>query len=147
MLHNSSSTVYCSSSGVDNGSFSSGSSVGGSTSAGARHLQVVVTLEAGWAWFIPLGKERTSVGLVSRGTGPIDRRTFEETIRGAGFPLAHAELVTPPEGRALTACRDWSFTHKKFVGPGFMMVGDAACFVDARERSLFGLCVSCVCGQ
>ena len=35
-----------------------------------------------------------------------------------------------PDGNDYFFVKDWSFAHKKLAGPGFVMVGDAACFVD-----------------
>jgi flavin-dependent dehydrogenase len=35
-----------------------------------------------------------------------------------------------PRGASLYHMKDWSYTHTQFIGPGWMMVGDAACFTD-----------------
>ena len=39
-------------------------------------------------------------------------------------------MLTERGQNGLFFARDWSFTHPHFCGPGFWMVGDAACFVD-----------------
>ena len=93
-----------------------------------RHVQWVVSLPQGWAWFIPTSPTRTSVGLVHRLKEKLSLDRFRELLAPAGLPLEGATLAEPE--RPLRHSRDWSFTHKRFVGPGWMLVGDAACFVD-----------------
>ena len=87
----------------------------------------------GWLWFIPQ-KEITSVGLVAtpenlqnfQAKDP-QSRYFEgiESSREIRHLLENAERTD--EVRSI---RDWSFKCKNFYGPGFLMVGDAAGFVD-----------------
>ena len=93
-----------------------------------RHVQLVVSLPEGWAWFIPISPTRTSVGLVHRLKERLDVERFRALLHPAGLPLSGATLVNP--SRPLHHGRDWSFTHQRFGGPGWTLVGDAACFVD-----------------
>jgi halogenation protein CepH len=94
-----------------------------------RHVQVVVSTPEGWAWFIPTSPTRTSVGVVCNSREKLTRARFEEIVAAADLPIAGG---TPVEGERgpLRFSRDWSFTHKRFAGPGWFLVGDAACFVD-----------------
>lgn len=87
----------------------------------------------GWFWFIPLHDNTVSVGYVT----PIDEykksgKTLEE--------LYASELDSAEEVKRLTAgatqvsafrsIRDWSYTCRRFYGPGWALVGDAAAFID-----------------
>lgn len=89
----------------------------------------------GWLWNIPLHTGWASVGAV------VDSPTGQEGIssRGAeGFlmdqiaqaphtawMLKDAKLVSGP-----SIVRDWSYVSERVVGDGYILVGDAACFVD-----------------
>jgi FAD-dependent halogenase len=88
----------------------------------------------GWFWYIPLHDETMSVGAV------IDVRrwqeiasgdpegTFRELISRCG-PVANkltkATLVSP-----VRIIRDYSYDSTRFYGPGHLLAGDAACFID-----------------
>jgi halogenation protein CepH len=89
----------------------------------------------GWMWTIPLKDGLSSVGAVvdseasqSRLTklGPDDflKQQISQTAR-TGNMLSDAEMVDGPH-----VIRDWSYTTNRMVGDGWMLVGDAACFVD-----------------
>ncbi len=89
----------------------------------------------GWFWHIPLHTGWTSVGAV------VDSHTGQEALR-QGSPqdflrdhitqaphttrmLQKATLVSGPR-----VVKDWSYTSDNVVGDGYILVGDAACFVD-----------------
>lgn len=96
-----------------------------------RHVQLVVTIPEGWAWFIPTSPSRTSVGIVHRSRQRMTLDAFEEAVRAADLPLNGAvRLPGPRPEQPLWFARDWSFTHRQFAGDGWMLLGDAACFVD-----------------
>lgn len=89
----------------------------------------------GWSWMIPLHTGWTSVGTVmdsrfgqeqlSRGDV---REVFLQQVSEAPHTsrlLRDAELVSGPQ-----VVRDWSYTSERLVGDGYILVGDAACFVD-----------------
>ncbi len=96
-----------------------------------RHVQLVVTIPEGWAWFIPVSSERTSVGVVVREKSRMTLDRFNELLAHAELPLANAKWAARSEdGPVLHHAKDWSFSHQRAVGPGWLMVGDAACFVD-----------------
>jgi halogenation protein CepH len=88
----------------------------------------------GWFWYIPLHDDTMSVGAV------IDVRrwhefadgdpegTYRELIRrcpAITAKLAHATLVSP-----IRIIRDYSYDSSRFYGPGYLLAGDAACFID-----------------
>lgn len=89
----------------------------------------------GWAWTIPLHTGWTSVGTVmdSRHGQEVlsqgkPRDAFLEQLAQAPHTarlLRDAELVSGPQ-----VVRDWSYTSARLTGDGYILVGDAACFVD-----------------
>jgi flavin-dependent dehydrogenase len=89
----------------------------------------------GWLWSIPLHIGRTSVGAV------VDSATGQEGIQQNGAKaFLEAQLAQSNQTKAMlknakmdsepTVVRDWSYTAEKMYGPGYIMAGDAACFVD-----------------
>jgi halogenation protein CepH len=88
----------------------------------------------GWFWYIPLHDGTMSVGAV------IDVRRWHDLVAGnpegtyrelisrcpaIAAKLAHARLVSP-----IRIIRDYSYDSTRFYGPGYLMAGDAACFID-----------------
>ena len=94
----------------------------------------VVAVEDGWLWHIPLAGGLRSIGLVTdperiRGMTRTERRAywqqqvesceeFEQLLEGGRW-AGDFDIVT-----------DWSFICRQFHGSGYLLVGDAACFVD-----------------
>lgn len=87
----------------------------------------------GWFWFIPLSDGTVSVGYVTPIAG----------FKKSGMSLEElyaSELSQAVEVKALTdgafqvsgfrSIRDWSYTCERFSGPGWVLVGDAAAFID-----------------
>lgn len=103
---------------------------------GPQGAIVVSSVPGGWFWAIPLHDGTTSVGLV---TG---RDTFNSRRGAAGGieALYHESLQECPSVRDLLADadqitgmkteQDYSYAAESFNGPGFLMCGDAACFLD-----------------
>ena len=89
----------------------------------------------GWLWHIPLRDGWASVGAVvdaetgQRGIREMGQRRFlERQIAAAPYlagMLECAKMVSGPE-----VVRDWSYRCKSLSGPGYILVGDAGCFVD-----------------
>ena len=89
----------------------------------------------GWFWTIPLHTGWTSVGAV------VDSAKSQDAIRRRG---AHSFLMeqlaqAPQTARMLRDARlaagpfvikDWSYVCEGLVGDGYILAGDAACFVD-----------------
>ena len=92
----------------------------------------VVLVPEGWWWVIPLKGDRTSVGLVGpsrnlRGQKP-DDAYFQAQIAGTPFlreRLAQATCVAP-----VRSVSDYSYVSRELVGDRFLLVGDAAAFID-----------------
>ncbi|HIN24456.1 MAG TPA: FAD-dependent oxidoreductase [Dehalococcoidia bacterium] len=89
----------------------------------------------GWLWTIPLHTGRSSVGVV------VDSDTGKEGIQQNGAKaFLEAQLAQSSHTRAMlenammdsepTVVMDWSYTAGKMYGPGYILAGDAACFVD-----------------
>jgi 2-polyprenyl-6-methoxyphenol hydroxylase-like FAD-dependent oxidoreductase len=100
---------------------------------------LVVGGPAGWYWMIPLDAETTSVGVVFPG-GVMAARTAGDGARRPLAELFEELLARSPEvsGRLAGAERiedlhplaDFSYRLRRFVGDGWVTVGDAACFLD-----------------
>lgn len=103
---------------------------GGAPGALGRHVQMVESVSDGWCWFIPIEKDRTSVGVVSQGRERLTDERFDALLRETSLPLATGSWVMGANGQRLRRTRDWSYACKRFAGDGYALIGDAACFVD-----------------
>lgn len=109
---------------------------------GARRLDppdegniFIESYEHGWFWNIPLSNGLMSVGSVvdhrsgSRGIRELGlAEYFELQVASAPYTaamLAGARRVTPVQ-----VLRDWSYVSEQVVGDGWILAGDAACFID-----------------
>ena len=95
----------------------------------------IESYQGGWTWNIPLADNLASVGAVvdseaaqkgiaESGLGAF----FQEQVERAPHTsrmLAGAELVAGP-----SVVKDWSYTSDRVAGDAWVLVGDAACFVD-----------------
>lgn len=107
----------------------------------------IESYEHGWCWTIPLHTGQVSVGVVldsEAGQGAITEYGIEGAFRAqlAASPrtaalLDGASLVSGPH-----VVRDWSYLSRELVGPGYLLVGDAACFVDPLFSSGVHLALS-----
>lgn len=101
-------------------------------------------VKRGWAWQIPISASVTSVGIVAErevfrdSKGRIEEWFLEMTGRSPDLASAmrSAEAVTPFRSEA-----DYSYSMDQFVGDGFLLIGDAARFVDPIFSS--GVSVAC----
>ena len=95
----------------------------------------IESYEHGWLWKIPLHTGVTSVGAV------VDKDVGQQGLRDLGAKgFLEAQVALAPGTRQLLSDatlvdepnveRDWSYTSKQFAGDGYVLVGDAACFVD-----------------
>jgi len=89
----------------------------------------------GWLWSIPLHTGRTSVGVV------VDSKIGQDGIQQNGAKVfLEAQLAQSNHTKTMLAdaqmdsepnvVMDWSYTAEKLFGPGYIIAGDAACFVD-----------------
>lgn len=94
---------------------------------------LIVRLENEWAWLIPLTPEKVSVGLV------LDQAAFKrEAISPeamfarlvGGSCVLREKLGAAERLGPLRTMADYSYTHRRFVSPRLVRVGDAAGFLD-----------------
>ena len=89
----------------------------------------------GWLWTIPLKDGMASVGAV------VDQRVGEEQVQSLGLErFLDQQLSQAPHTAELlrTASResgpyivkDWSYACQDIAGDGYVLAGDAACFID-----------------
>ena len=94
----------------------------------------VVAVDDGWLWHIPLAGGLRSIGLVTdperiRGMTRTERRKYWQ--RQIESCEEYGELLEGGRWAGdFDIVSDWSFICKQFHGPGYLLVGDAACFVD-----------------
>jgi flavin-dependent dehydrogenase len=90
----------------------------------------------GWYWVIPLGDDLFSVGFVSHRDLFRDRRLRYATHEDMLLDLvaeSHTVAALLADARFEPPVRieqDYSYTAAKFCGPGHVIIGDAACFLD-----------------
>lgn len=97
-----------------------------------------VAFPSGWFWYIPLSPTLTSVGAVVKSelTAKVQgdpEAAFQALVDEcpmikehlAGARRAQAEPYQP-----LRVRKDWSYDRTVLWGPGMVLVGDAACFID-----------------
>lgn len=101
----------------------------------------------GWLWKIPLAGGVSSIGAV------VDRDVGVKAIRATGLrTFLRDQIVAAPHTAAFvgdaapdsppTAVRDWSYSASAMTGRGWVLVGDAACFVDPLFSTGVHLAVS-----
>lgn len=89
----------------------------------------------GWCWTIPLHDGRASVGVV------VDSDRARERIEAGDLTsFLNEYIAAAPQTRALVAnatlegqpqaVRDWSYVAASLIGDGYLLAGDAACFID-----------------
>lgn len=94
----------------------------------------VGSINNGWIWAIPLHDGTMSIGVVmhkdalaAKRPMPMEQIYTEALVESPLIArvVKEAELVSD-----LKTETDYSYTAEKFSGPGYFMVGDAACFLD-----------------
>ncbi|MBM4435952.1 MAG: tryptophan 7-halogenase [Actinobacteria bacterium] len=107
----------------------------GSTDARDAGNILIAAVDDGWIWHIPLKDGICSVGLVTEpsavGGLSVAARTahYLKVVAGCRESQAILGHATWISGEVDTLS-DWSFFCRRFHGPGYALVGDAACFVD-----------------
>ncbi|MCZ6696526.1 MAG: NAD(P)/FAD-dependent oxidoreductase [Acidobacteria bacterium] len=94
---------------------------------------VLILMSDGWFWFIPLKGAITSIGLVLNGrrlkeSGLQPEEAFEAAV--ASCPAAEKRLRQARRVSPVMAASDWSYRCRRLRGDGYLLVGDAASFVD-----------------
>ena len=99
---------------------------------GGTRIQVMST-SFGWMWFIPLGPDRTSIGLVVpasyyKKSGETPQELHLRAVRG---DPRISELIknATSEGKLYTT-KDWSFLSDRLAGENWFLTGESAGFAD-----------------
>ena len=103
--------------------------------------------EHGWSWAIPLPNDVMSVGVVVDAEwagGLLAQQPAEDFYASQLAQTSRtAEMLAAGERVADTRIiRDWSYTSARLVGDGYILVGDAACFIDPLFSSGVHLALS-----
>jgi flavin-dependent dehydrogenase len=99
---------------------------------GGTRIQVM-SLGWGWLWFIPVGKTRTSIGLVTpaehlRQSGKKLEELYNDAI--AAEPLIAKLTQDATCEHKFATTRDWSFISERVSGENWFLAGDSAGFAD-----------------
>jgi len=94
---------------------------------------LVLSQSAGWVWFIPLGPDRTSIGLVLpvgflKESGKKPEALYREAL--AADPVLRPLLSAATQEPTLQATKDWSFLAERLVGENWFLAGESAGFAD-----------------
>ncbi|MFG1999265.1 NAD(P)/FAD-dependent oxidoreductase [Spirillospora sp. NPDC048911] len=96
----------------------------------------VCSIPDGWFWAIPLHDGTYSVGLVSKAKTFAEKREELGGLQGvyddgiARCPRIKDMLENAEQVAEMKAEQDYSYVSETFAGPGYVMAGDAACFLD-----------------
>ncbi len=100
----------------------------------AGDIRMVTRADGGWFWFIPISPRVTSVGIV------VPQASYRaDAGRTAEDTLARLLDETPAAARLLAGARpvsaarfeaDYSYVHSRLAGDRYVLVGDAAAFLD-----------------
>jgi len=103
---------------------------------GPKGAIAVCSLPNGWFWAIPLHDGTLSVGLVtgrdlfndSRGRLNSIQAVYDEAL--AQCPTVLEMLDGAEQVTEMKVEQDYSYASETFAGPGYLIAGDAACFLD-----------------
>ena len=95
---------------------------------------LIEAVPSGWFWFIPLHTGEVSVGLVCDGTSRARVRArgvhdfFDEALASSRVvgPMAAAGRIS----QKVRATASYGYSSRCYAGPGWLLAGDAASFVD-----------------
>ncbi len=99
---------------------------------GATRVQVR-SLPYGWIWFIPLGPDRTSIGLIMpsdhyKSTGLSVEELYTKAL--SEQPDIAKLIVNGEQEGPLQSCKDWSHLADQLIGDNWFICGEAAGFAD-----------------
>jgi flavin-dependent dehydrogenase len=102
-------------------------------SGSAEGMITMHLVQHGWFWMIPLPDEIMSVGLVGTGsffkTRTADIGSFFARAVAASPSVAERMRNAEPVG-PLVATANYSYASPRYAGDGYILVGDAAAFID-----------------
>lgn len=90
-------------------------------------------VKRGWVWQIPISEEVTSIGVVAEKAvfkeSKKDHASWFRKLSGSAPDIAHA-MRDATRVKDFTVEADYSYSMRRLVGDGFLLIGDAARFVD-----------------
>lgn len=94
-----------------------------------------VAIPNGWFWGIPLHDGTMSIGLVIHKDALKEARKTKDLLEVYKDAIANSDLMREVTENAelvteLKTETDYSYAAEEFQGPGYFMIGDAACFLD-----------------
>lgn len=107
----------------------------------------ISTFPGGWFWIIPFRGELTSVGAVMHRSFWLERKglspeaILDEAI--AASPEVSARLASASRATEVRVEGSFSYTSTRFAGPGWVLCGDAAAFLDPVFSSGVYLSMRC----
>jgi flavin-dependent dehydrogenase len=92
----------------------------------------IVLVPEGWWWVIPLRGDRTSVGLVAPSRTLQGRKPDEAYLLEAieNTPYLRERLRAARRVADVRTVSDWSYSSERLAGDRWLLVGDAAAFID-----------------
>ncbi len=94
---------------------------------------LVLSIGAGWIWYIPITNVRTSIGFVC--PAEYYKKSGKSPTEIYEWALAQEPLIKDlikngsPEGKT-RATKDWSFLSERMVGENWALIGECAGFAD-----------------
>ncbi|MHB8634955.1 MAG: NAD(P)/FAD-dependent oxidoreductase [Fimbriimonadaceae bacterium] len=93
----------------------------------------IMSIGWGWIWFIPIGKTRTSVGVVTpaaylKASGKAPEQLYAEGL--AADPRISKLIVNAQVEDKFYATKDWSYLASNLAGENWFLCGDACGFAD-----------------
>jgi len=105
---------------------------GAAETADFIHIHVL-NLPRAWVWLIPINQNVTSVGIVTKGADfPKNSETVKDFFNRhiASHPVLARRMANARPLHEFTREGNYSYVMDHFVGDGWLLVGDAARFVD-----------------
>lgn len=90
-------------------------------------------IKRGWVWQIPISDELTSIGVVVEAESVREAKGDLEEFFNAQLQTNHNLAQAMRDAQRVTEFKtegDYSYSMDRFVGDGFLLIGDAARFVD-----------------
>ncbi|MBG0560215.1 NAD(P)/FAD-dependent oxidoreductase [Actinoplanes aureus] len=96
----------------------------------------VCSVPEGWIWIIPLHNGITSIGLVTDKKSFYERRKSPADVEAIynqavhSHPLVERTIAGAKRVSKMHTETDYSYVADSFTGPGYLISGDSACFLD-----------------
>jgi ABC-type nitrate/sulfonate/bicarbonate transport system ATPase subunit/flavin-dependent dehydrogenase len=93
----------------------------------------ILSLPQAWVWLIPINQAVTSVGIVTKGSDFTKNQESAEAFFArhiAAHPLLTRRMAIARPLHEFTREGNYSYVMDRFAGDGWLLVGDAARFVD-----------------